>query len=129
MLEQDFTNLLNDAEKYQFIVDFGKSEMNVLQELNSNYGSSLIQEWKQITYLKNERRSTTFLKNARGVLSDEDFKIHFSKGDIFEIEMESVLYTCTNCQKYLQAAQLYAKSVGKTINVKFIAPAAQSLQL
>ena len=46
---------------------------------------------------------------------------HFSKGDIFEIEMESVLYTCTNCQKYLQAAQLYAKSVGKTINVKFIA--------
>ena len=36
------------------------------------------------------------------------------------IEMESVLYTCTNCQKYLQAAQLYAKSAGKTINVKFI---------
>lgn len=48
------------------------------------------------------------------------FEKHFSKGDIFEIEMESVLYTCTNCQKYLQAAQLYAKSAGKTINVKFI---------
>lgn len=49
------------------------------------------------------------------------FEKHFSKGDVFDIEMESVLYTCTNCQKYLQATQLYAKSTGKTINVKFIA--------
>lgn len=74
--------MLNDAEKYQFIVDFGKSDIKVLQELNSNYGSSLVQEWKAITFLKNERRSTIFLKNVRKVLSDEDFKMHLSEGEI-----------------------------------------------
>jgi len=58
------------------------------------------------------------LKNHSHLAKSGDFA---QRGDIFEIEMESVLYTCTNCQKYLQAAQLYAKSAGKTINVKFIA--------
>lgn len=49
------------------------------------------------------------------------FANHFHKGDRFVIEMESVLYTCKNCQKYLQAAQKYAKSQNKIIEIKFLA--------
>lgn len=37
------------------------------------------------------------------------------------IEIESTLYTCTSCQKYLQAAQNYAKTEGKILEIKFIA--------
>ncbi|MEY8760494.1 hypothetical protein [Chryseobacterium tongliaoense] len=48
------------------------------------------------------------------------FEEHFHKGNKFVIEMESILYTCKNCQKYLQAAQNYAKSQGKIIEFKFI---------
>jgi len=49
------------------------------------------------------------------------FENHFHKGNRFVIEIESVLYTCTSCQKYLQAAQAYAKSQGKTLEITFIA--------
>ena len=48
------------------------------------------------------------------------FTQHYNKGNRFEIQMESVLFTCTNCQKYLQAAQNYARSQGKVIEFKFI---------
>ena len=54
---------------------------------------------------------------------------HFSKGNRFVIEMESRLYTCKNCQKYLQAAQNVAKSQGKIIEFKFIAhPKAKNIK-
>lgn len=49
------------------------------------------------------------------------FENHFHKGNRFAIEIESVLYTCTSCQKYLQAAQAYAKSQGKILDITFIA--------
>ena len=48
------------------------------------------------------------------------FTEHYHKGNRFEIQMESVLYTCKSCQKYLQAAKNYAKSQGKVIDFKFI---------
>lgn len=49
------------------------------------------------------------------------FENHFHKGNRFVIEIESGLYTCTSCQKYLQAAQKFAKSEGKILEIKFIA--------
>lgn len=49
------------------------------------------------------------------------FQNHFHKGNKFVIEIESTLYTCTSCQKYLQAAQNYAKAEGKILEIKFIA--------
>ncbi|AZB10495.1 hypothetical protein EG344_17490 [Chryseobacterium sp. G0162] len=49
------------------------------------------------------------------------FANHFHKGNRFVVEMESILYTCRNCQKYLQAAQKYAKSQNKIIEFKFLA--------
>lgn len=49
------------------------------------------------------------------------FENHFHKGNRFVIEIESGLYTCTSCQKYLQAAQNFAKSEGKILEIKFIA--------
>ncbi|PJJ08654.1 hypothetical protein CLU83_1940 [Flavobacterium sp. 1] len=49
------------------------------------------------------------------------FQNHFHKGNKFVIEIESTLYTCTSCQKYLQAAQKYAKAEGKILEIKFIA--------
>lgn len=49
------------------------------------------------------------------------FQNHFHKGNKFVIEIESTLYTCTSCQKYLQAAQNYAKTEGKILEIKFIA--------
>lgn len=55
------------------------------------------------------------------------FENHFHKGNRFVIEIESGLYTCTSCQKYLQAAQNFAKSEGKVLEIKFIAhPKAES---
>ncbi|WP_125723567.1 hypothetical protein [Flavobacterium ustbae] len=49
------------------------------------------------------------------------FQNHFHKGNKFVIEIESTLYTCTSCQKYLQAAQNYAKTEGKILEIQFIA--------
>lgn len=49
------------------------------------------------------------------------FENHFHKGNRFVIEIESGLYTCTSCQKYLQAAKAFAKSEGKVLEIKFIA--------
>jgi len=48
------------------------------------------------------------------------FTEHYHKGNRFEIQMESILYTCKSCQKYLQAAKDYARSQEKVIDFKFI---------
>ena len=45
---------------------------------------------------------------------------HLSKGDKFVIKLESVLYSCTSCQRYLLSMQKYAKSQGKIIEIEFI---------
>jgi hypothetical protein len=37
------------------------------------------------------------------------------------IEIESTLYTCTSCQKFLQAAKIYGNSENKILEIKFIA--------
>ncbi|KRD63405.1 hypothetical protein ASE40_21625 [Flavobacterium sp. Root935] len=42
-------------------------------------------------------------------------------GNKFVIEIESTLYTCTSCQKFLQAAKIYANSENKILEIKFIA--------
>lgn len=49
------------------------------------------------------------------------FENHYSKGNRFVIEIESTLYTCTSCQKFLQAAKIYANSENKILEIKFIA--------
>jgi len=49
------------------------------------------------------------------------FENHYNKGNKFVIEIESTLYTCTSCQKYLQVAQELAESQGKILEIKFIA--------
>ena len=49
------------------------------------------------------------------------FENHYHKGNRFVIEIESGLYTCTSCQKYLQAAQKFAKTEDKILEINFIA--------
>lgn len=49
------------------------------------------------------------------------FENHYSKGNRFVIEIESTLYTCTSCQKFLQAAKIYGNSENKILEIKFIA--------
>jgi hypothetical protein len=49
------------------------------------------------------------------------FENHYHKGTRFVIEIDSGLYTCTSCQKYLQAAQKFAQTEGKILDIKFIA--------
>lgn len=47
-------------------------------------------------------------------------KKHLQDGDHFKIKMESTLYTCTSCQKYLQALQLYVNSQNKTLEIVYL---------
>lgn len=46
---------------------------------------------------------------------------HWDKGNRFVIEMESVLYSCTSCQRYMLALQEYAAANRKEIKFTFAA--------
>jgi hypothetical protein len=44
---------------------------------------------------------------------------HWNSGNKFVIEMESVLYNCSSCQRYMQALQEYGRENGKIIIINF----------
>ncbi|WGH77114.1 hypothetical protein P8625_13620 [Tenacibaculum tangerinum] len=43
----------------------------------------------------------------------------WSLGNKFDIELESVLFTCPSCQRHLMMLVEYGRKNGKTINIKF----------
>ena len=46
---------------------------------------------------------------------------HWHLGDKFVIRMESVLNSCSSCQRYLPAVEAWAAKHGKTIKFEFLA--------
>ena len=46
---------------------------------------------------------------------------HWSQGNSFKIRIESVLYNCTSCQRYMQALKNYGAKNGKIIDIEFSA--------
>lgn len=82
-LENDIVNLLTPAEQYQFIVDFGKSEVKVLQELNSNYSSSLVREWKEVKLELNKlKNDINYLKLYRNIKNSSEVNTEIFTGRV-----------------------------------------------
>jgi hypothetical protein len=55
---------------------------------------------------------------------------HWQQGNRFVIEMESTLYACSSCQRYMQALKKYGATQGKTIKFKMKAhPDAKDMKL
>ena len=46
---------------------------------------------------------------------------NWDKGNRFVIRIESTLYNCTSCMRYMEALQEIGKDAGKTIEIEFVA--------
>lgn len=67
-LINDFENLLSENEQYEFLLHYGKAKPEDIRKLYKGTSQpSLVQEWKEIIYLKNQRRIPEFLDNYRYV--------------------------------------------------------------
>ncbi|PZU81903.1 MAG: hypothetical protein DI529_15225 [Chryseobacterium sp.] len=124
-------------------------EPTILENYISGFKNQIDKIYNAVPSLKNQykfvdidnyEKFKLFAKNAydnkgRPRFNETEVKMlynfinnHYHKGDRFVIEMESVLYTCKNCQKYLQSVQNVAKNQGKIIEFKFVShPEAESL--
>lgn len=84
------------------------------------------QDFNHIDFQEFARKA--FDKKGKARLNDTELKFifnflenHWHLGNRFKIKMESTLYNCTSCQRYMQALKEYGSKHGKTIEIEFLA--------
>lgn len=83
----------------------------------TNIKNRIVEPIREELYLEVFNKASIDITNKRARLYDTEVKYiynfllnHIGKGNKFIIEIESVLYTCPNCQKYFIALKKYAQT-------------------
>lgn len=110
--KQDIDNLLNTIPNSSTITKQTQSYNVIHSSFNFNDFNTFA--LKAIDDIPQTRLNDTELKYVFHFLEN-----HWQQGNRFVIEMESTLYACTSCQRYMQALKKYGATQGKTIEFTF----------